>query len=133
MRAFRLERPVKMGDSTEMYGPFTACCHDKTLTRAFNVYTHHVRGSIKTPDEDGIKFHYGLVCGFTDYMQFTTWVPRFAMPVLEESGFQLNEYEIPDDKVRVGETQVCWHPDDATHVRSYSYDELAEVLEELFV
>lgn len=107
------------------YGPFTAQVYDKDNIRAYLNYVDNIGAIPPEPRDDGIAFQYGMVCGFTEGYQGDRWLAmRDYLDGLLAAGMEFNLFQVPIDKLHIGETQCCWWPGDATKVKSLTTDEL---------
>ncbi len=123
MEILRFECAI--GDKT--YGPFTSHVFDETHKVINARYTHELNGHAKEPEEDGIDFYHGLLCGTINYMDLTEWLPyRNTITMMEEKGFRFAVYEVSEEHLLIGGSQVCWHPDHATLKEIMTIEEIAD-------
>lgn len=130
MLVYRLEIILPFGDGNINVGPFCAEVYDKTLRRVTDQYKDWL-GHVKEPREDGIKHSIGedIRCGFIDQVQVDKWCPGgYRYKALKEAGFNIAEYEVPLEKLRIGDTQVVWTESDGKFVRHVEYEMLEELL-----
>lgn len=107
------------------YGPFTAQAFDIDNIRAYQTYIDNIGAIPPEPRDDGIPFQYGMVCGFTEGYQGDRWLAlRDYLDALLAAGMEFNLYQVPVEKIHIGETQCCWWPTDATKVKSLTTDQL---------
>lgn len=131
MLVYRLEIPIEIGHRIQLIGPWTAAVWRKDLESLTWRYKDTLPGPIPEPQEDGISgFNSAYVCGWSTLRGFMTWSRwKDVTDGLLVAGFKLSQYEVPDKEVKVGKTQVCWSPVDATFVRHMDYDECFDLLE----
>lgn len=127
IKIYRLEVPVEYGDHTSYYGPFTAHCHNKELTKVCNGYKDSL-GWVKEPSEEGIMgMHIGHVVGIHKASLVRHWFTfQNVMKNLFDAGFTLAVYSVREDKVKCGETQCAFHPDSATLIERLDFDQAFE-------
>lgn len=88
-------------------------------------YKKELRGPIREPEEEGIPFSHGMFCAILeDDDHMCTWLPWLdTWEALYARGMRLNEYRVPDNKLYVGKTQVCYWPEYAQFVREVDFAE----------
>lgn len=88
-------------------------------------YKRELTGPIREPEEEGIPFSHGMFCAILendDHM--CTWLPWLdTWEALYARGMRLNEYLIPENKLYVGKTQVCYWPEYAQFVQEVDFAE----------
>lgn len=88
-------------------------------------YKRELRGPIREPEEEGIPFSHGMFCAILendDHMH--TWLPWVdTWEALYVRGMRLNEYRVPENKLYVGKTQVCYWPEYAQFVQEVDFAE----------
>lgn len=128
-RVYRLEVPIVFGISKKLstYGPFCAGIYDKKYQKVCDTYRSKLRGGIKEPQEEGLTFYAGMVCGANSYMNLRKWITcGWAFNDLIKAGFKINMYDLPENKVQHGDSQSVWHPDDAILVGEITLDEMRQ-------
>lgn len=128
-RVYRIEVPIVFGISKKLstYGPFCAGIYDKQYQQVCDVYRSKLRGIPKEPEEEGLKFWSGMVCGAFDYSSLRRWITcGWAFNDLIKAGFKLNMYDVPSDKVQHSKTQSVWHPDDAILVGETTLEQMRD-------
>lgn len=88
-------------------------------------YKRELRGPICEPEEEGIPFSHGMFCAILeDDDHMCAWLPWLdTWEALYTRGMRLNEYQVPDNKLYVGKTQVCYWPEYAQFVREVDFAE----------
>lgn len=88
-------------------------------------YKREIHGPIREPEEEGIPFSHGMFCAILeDHNHMCTWLPWLdTWEALYDRGMRLNEYQVPDNKLYVGKTQVCYWPEYAQFVREVDFAE----------
>lgn len=134
MRVFRLEKSIQIGAKLQLVGPWTAACYDASLEEVTWRYKSTLPGPIPEPKEDGIVgFHNGLVCGMYNERGIISWCRwKDVTEALEEVGFVINEYEVPDNKLKLGKTQCAWHPDNAVLIGRVTHTEFISKVRDIF-
>lgn len=91
-------------------GPYTT--YDSWMSTANGYSVLHCTGNIsRTPEphEDGLESRFSVIYGFKDIAQMYVWFESDLL-TLNESGFQLSIYEIPEEEVEYGFRQVQFDP-----------------------
>ena len=132
MLVYRLERPMQIGAVLRMIGPWIAACYDPSLEAVTWRYKRKLPGSCPEPKEDGILGfvdNSDHVCGWYDREGIYNWCRwEDDTEALEEVGFKINQYEVPDDRILFGKTQCVWSELDATLIKSVSWQEMVDAI-----
>lgn len=133
MLVYRLEKPIEVGGSTVLVGPWVAACYEKELENVTWRYKRNLPGRCPEPKEDGISgfvANSDQVCGWYSYEGIYNWCRwKDDTEALQAVGFSINVYEVPEDKVLLGKTQCVWVSKYATLVKSVDWQEMVDTIE----
>jgi len=132
LTVYRMETEFEFAGELRTFGPFCAAAYKPELEKVTWRYKRELQGPILEPHEDGIGFQISgtdYVCGmFANDRSFQMWRPwKNTWLELEMAGFRIAAYQVKRKHLKIGGRQVCWHPDNATHLRNLEYDEFAEL------
>jgi len=130
----RLEVQVKIGETREYVGPWSAPCYDTTLESICWRYKRELRGYPPEPREDGIPLELtgtNVLCGFdSECPNHYVWVPfKDTWEEMKELGFRFAVYSVPNNKLMRGKSQVCWWAEHGTYQRDLDWEQLLQFLE----
>ncbi len=122
---YRYEAKIK--DTNKFYGMFSINHYDKSFEQACSQYRRNIKGYTKEPEEDGcIGFQRGMLSGCTSFHQLLKWGSVVSFKELETAGFKLSKYEVPEEKLIKGETQVVFRPEHAKFIGHTSISEFKQ-------
>ncbi len=107
------------------YGPFSARWKDPTNEALYQSYVDAIYSIPPDPEQDGIpEFNHAMVCGFLSGYQADRWaVPCWVLQPLLDVGMRIAIYEVPDENLHKGKTQVAWNPRYATLLKVLTLEE----------
>lgn len=130
MLVYRLEKIISVGLSEMSMGPWVAACYQRDLEEVTWRYKRKLPGHCPEPEADGISGympHSEHVCGWYNEAGIMNWCRwRDDTEALQAVGFKINVYDVPDDKVMLGETQCVWSRPDATFLKSVDWQEMVD-------
>lgn len=91
------------------------------IVRKYFLKRHHVAPSDDMGHGSGFNL-YGWLFGFKDEKSLTKWFDdALGVKGLQNLGFRVRMYEVPDNCVKFMKSQVCFHPDDSTRIAEHSF------------
>lgn len=122
---FRIFVPIEIGGRISEYGPLSAY-HYSDQYKDINDLVRDRMTCITDICDEVDNFHSGMVCGFLDDMSRDMWFDILVCVRLEEAGFKVGKYSVPDSSLLRGEYQVAYHPDSVKHKEVMTISEYIE-------
>lgn len=112
---------VEKDHGTHTIGPYQGYYDNETVrTLAYALEAAHNNDAHPMPKDDGFgeNFNTHLIFGFIDKKQTEEWFAGFGKD-LENAGFRISVYNVPEEDVAIGGRQVAFFPYRATRLKDH--------------
>lgn len=110
-------------------GPYSTYEPNKSTSNGYNgLWLSGSTFNNPEPHEDGLENRFSVIYGFKDLAQLYTWFEADILS-LNEAGFKVSTYRVPEENVEYGRRQVQYQPCEAELV---SIESIREAIHDVY-